>query len=144
MLLSELRLSKGIAADVLAMELEWDLDDFTSLESDALALLENLELHQWTRLASALEMRLADLLVALDYCDKLESKEAETFQGFRDQIGNAVSRGMGIDALEEKSGWEIRSFLKAPQDGWNRKLSFFRDIGNVIGVDWRKLLNSYG
>jgi len=145
--LRSLRLKFGLDPDSLAMAVDLSAEQYLLLENDNQEAEETLDLQQWSQLSAAFGQTLLDLVCKLE----LASEPAPgteispiTFRELRDRVGIEAARSDGVEQLENRLGWEIRDFVRDPEDGWSRKLGFYRSLASEIGSDWRGILACYG
>jgi hypothetical protein len=141
--LTSLREACGLEIEAIALLVNLDPDEVTLLEADPEEALETLDLHQWIEWSTNLGLPLLELIASLDLCDSGPVK-ALTFKELRDSLGIIIASHGGVEAVEEEIGWELRTFIRNPEDGWSRKLIFFRSVAEVTGCDWRGILAAYG
>jgi len=124
---------EGIA-DLLGITPEWYLD----LEREAGELESSLEVSRIRDLAALLKAGMGQLVLggsipaSVPVLDFLELARL-----IRLQLGQAQDPA----PLEEKTGWDLGSFLKNPETGgWDFSLNFYRDVCGALESDWRGVL----
>jgi transcriptional regulator with XRE-family HTH domain len=143
MRLQSLREASGCSFEALALVLNVDAESIEAWESDLTDAADQLELQQWAAWASALGLTLIELLAQIGLCAP-GAVTPLTFQEFRDRVGALAGKMGSVHQVEELTGWELGEFIRNPEDGWSRKLGFFKSVAQVVGVDWRSVIASYG
>ncbi len=141
--LTSLRESRGLEPEAIALLINMEPDDVLRFEADPAAALEELDMHQWTQWSSNLGMPLLELLAMLKLCE-IGTVIPVTFREWRDAIGVLVAELGGLEIAEERIGWDLADFIRDPEDGWSRKLIFFRSVAKAVGRDWRGVAGAYG
>lgn len=140
--LLQLRESIGLNAEDLAMAMHLDPETFASCESDIHEALETLELHQWATWAEELQLPLLEMLAQTGIAQPGQVTPL-TFRELRDALGDLIARLGNLTLAEEQTGWELESFIRDPEEGWARKLSFFQSLAQATGRDWRGIAAAY-
>lgn len=140
--LQSLREASGCSFEALALVLNVDSVTVEAWESDLADAVDQLELQQWAAWASALGLTLIELLAQIGLCAP-GVVAPMTFQEFRDHIGALAGKMGSVHQVEEVTGWELGEFIRNPEDGWSRKLGFFKSVAKAVGADWRSVIASY-
>jgi hypothetical protein len=138
----QLRESIGLNAEDLAMAMHLDPETFASCESDFHEAIETLELHQWATWAEQLQLPLLEMLAQAGIAQPGQVTPL-TFRELRDALGDLIARLGSLALAEEQTGWELESFIRDPEEGWSRKLSFFQSLAQATGHDWRAIAAAY-
>lgn len=136
--LKALRLRSGAEpeslADSIGISPEWYLD----LENEEGQVEETLDLEQIRKLALQLKVGLAQLLTGSPLPP---GTPALSFASLARVLRRRLEDETSLDDLEEKTGWELGSLLKHPeQEGWGHPVPFFRDVCKVLELDWLGIL----
>ena len=136
--LKSLREKVGLQAGNLADEIGINAVWFEELENGEAALEETLDLEQLRKLSLLLGVGLATLVTGSPLPPDLRPI---SFKDLARHIRRRLETETGLDALEEKSGWDLGAFLKRPDpEGWGQRVPFFRDVCAALGLDWLGIL----
>lgn len=141
--LATLRTARGLEPEAIALLINMEPEDVLRFEADPTSALEELDLHQWTQWAANLGLPLLELLATLKLCET-GAVVPVTFREWRDAIGVLASELGGLEAAEDRIGWDLADFVRDPEDGWSRKLIFFHSLAKAVGRDWRGVAAAYG
>jgi transcriptional regulator with XRE-family HTH domain len=141
--LQSLREASGCGFDALALVMNVEPESVEAWETDLVDAVDQLELQQWAAWASALGLSLIEFLAQIGLCVPGKVHPI-TFQEFRDAIGNLAAGKGGLQAVEDETGWELGEFVRNPEDGWSRKLGFYKSVSKAAGLDWRSVIAAYG
>lgn len=125
-------------ADQIGITAEWFLD----LESEEGELEDSLDLEQVRKLALLLGAGLSQLLTGAPLPP---GTEVLTFQDLarklKGRIDEETDPAAGLDAWEDRTGWDLGRFLKSPaQEGWGQRIRFFQDVCRALRIDWLGIL----
>jgi len=127
-------LDAGNLADAIGVNAAW----FEELENGEAALEESLDLEQLRKLSLLLGTGLSTLVTGYALPPNVKPL---SFKDLARHLRRRLETETGIDALEEKTGWDLGSFLKRPDpEGWGQRLPFFRDVCAALGLDWLGIL----
>jgi transcriptional regulator with XRE-family HTH domain len=136
--LKSLREKVGLRAENLADEIGINPIWFEELETGEAALEESLDLEQLRKLSLLLGVGLATLVTGSPLPP---DSRPVSFKDLARHLRRRLETEPGLDALEEKTGWDLGAFLKRPDpEGWGQRVPFFRDVCRVLGLDWLGIL----
>jgi transcriptional regulator with XRE-family HTH domain len=136
--LKSLRLKSGLDGEGLADQIGISPAWYADLESEAGELEASLDLAQLRKLAVLLRVGLGFLLTGEIIPDDVP---ALSFLEVARRLRLRLEHSPDVQALEEKTGWELGAFLKRPgEEGWEQRAPFFRDVCAELGADWRGVL----
>lgn len=140
--LKALREKAGLDPETLADQVGISSAWFEDLERDDEELETSLDLEQVRKLALLVGSGISHLLTGaplppgtapltfMDLARKLKAR-----------IDEEADPASGLEAWEERVGWELRRFLKSPsQEGWGQRIRFFQDACRVLRMDWLGIL----
>lgn len=136
--LAAMRIKAGLdpegIADLLGITPEWYLD----LEREAGELESSLEISRIRDLAALLNATMGELVLGNPISGSVQILDfLELARRIRLELGPTQDPA----PLEEKTGWDLGSFLKNPETGgWDFSLSFYRDVCGALGLEWRGVL----
>lgn len=123
-------LDTGNLSEAIGISASW----FDDLENGEGELEESLDLEQIRQLALLLQVDIARLLTGAPV--PLGTKPI-TFKDLARHIRRRLENESGLEALEEKCGWDLGGFVKRPDtEGWGQRTGFFRDVCGMLGLDW--------
>lgn len=111
---------------------------YEDLENNEGDLEDSLDLEQIRKLALQLRVGMAQLLTGAPVPPGTRPLD---FREVARLLRRRLEDVPGLEALEEKSGWDLGAFLKRPDtEGWGQRAPFFRDLGKALGFDWLGVL----
>jgi transcriptional regulator with XRE-family HTH domain len=132
--LAEVRKASGREIPELAGLLEISYEAYEDLELFDEEIVDALSLNQLIQLAAALRLDLRSFFDA-------RNLGHVTFVEFAAQLQRLLADGtVGLSALEDRVGWELRRHLEAPDTFGELPAIALADIGGYVGVDWRSFL----
>lgn len=139
--LKSLREKVGLNAGNLADEIGISAAWFEELENGETSLEDSLDLEQLRKLSLLLGAGLSTLVTGSPLPPDLRPV---SFKDLARHLRRRLESETGLDALEEKTGWDLGAFLKRPDtEGWGQRIPFFRDVCGALGLDWLGIL-AYG
>lgn len=136
-----LREKSGLRSENLADEIGISAAWFDEMENGESDLEETLDLEQIRKLSLLLGVGMAQLLAGAPVP---AGTQPLSFKDLARHLRRRLENEPGLDALEEKTGWDLGAFLKRPdQEGWGQRVPFFRDVCGALGLDWNGVL-AYG
>lgn len=136
--LKELRLKAGLDPEGIADQIGISAAWYEDLEREPGELENSLDLAQLRKLAVLLHVGLGFLLTGAILP---EEAPVLSFQELARRVRTALEHAPGVNALEERIGWDLSAFLKRPgEEGWDQRAPFFRDLCGELGLDWRGVL----
>lgn len=134
MRLRSLREKVGLLTENLADEIGISPAWFEELENGDSSLEETLDLEQIRKLSLLLGVGLSTLLTGSPLPPDIRPI---SFKDLARHLRRRLETEPGLDALEEKTGWDLGAFLKRPDpEGWSQRIPFFRDVCATLGLDW--------
>ena len=120
----------GELAALLGISFEW----YRDLESFDEEMVDTLSFDQLLKLCSSLGIEPRGFFDAHDLGHV-------TFAELADRLRNVTADGdAALARLEDEVGWELRTYLDAPDTFAELPAIALADIGAPLGVDWRTLL----
>lgn len=136
--LKELRLKAGLDPEGIADQIGISPAWYEDLESEPGELEDGLDLAQLRKLAVLLHVGMGFLLTGAILPDEVPPL---SFLEVARRVRARLEHAPDVDALEAKIGWELGAFLKRPsEEGWGQRVTFFRDLGIELELDWRGVL----
>jgi transcriptional regulator with XRE-family HTH domain len=140
--LKALREKAGLDPEALADQVGISPAWFEDLEKDDEELENSLDLEQARKLSLLLGAGMAQLITGAPLPPGVAPL---TFQDLarklKARIDEEADPASGLEAWEEKTGWELGRFLKSPaQEGWGQRIRFFQDVGRALRIDWLGIL----
>ena len=136
--LRTLRIKAGLDGEGLDDQIGISAGWYADLESEPGELENTLDLTQLRKLAILLNVGLGYLLTGETLPDEVPPL---TFAELARRVRLTLEHSPDLQALEEKTGWDLAAFLKQPgAEGWEQRARFFRDLCTELGADWRGVL----
>lgn len=137
-----LREKAGLKAEGLADQIGISAAWFEDLEQEDGELENSLDLEQVRKLALLLGTGLGQLLTGAPVPPGTAPLD---FQGLaralKKRIDEEEGPEAGLQAWEERTGWDLGAFLKNPAaEGWGQRIRFFQDLGRELRLDWLGVL----
>ncbi len=136
--LKALRIKAGLDAEGIADQIGISAEWYVDLENEPGELEASLDLAQLRKLAILLHVGLGFLLTGAIVPDEVP---ALSFLEIARRLRMRLEHSPDVEALDEKIGWDLGSFLKRPgEEGWDQRAPFFRAVCGELGADWRGVL----
>lgn len=136
--LKTLRLKAGLDGEGLADQIGISAAWYADLETEPGEMENTLDLTQLRKLAILLNVGLGFLLTGETIPDDIPPM---AFSELARRIRLRLEHSPDVQALEEKTGWDLSAFLKSPgSEGWEQRTPFFRDLCREAGADWRGVI----
>jgi transcriptional regulator with XRE-family HTH domain len=136
--LKTLRIKAGLDPEGLADQIGITAEWYEDLEREPGELEASLDMTQLRKLAILLHVGLGFLVTGEVIPDSAPNLP---FLEVARRIRLHLEHSKDVQSLEEKTGWDLGTFLKNPDaEGWDQRLPFFRDVCRELGLDYRGVL----
>ena len=136
--LKALRIKTGLDGEGLADQIGISAAWYDDLENHPGEVEASLDLAQLRKLAILLHVGLGFLLTGAIIPDEVPTL---SFLEIARRLRLRLEHSPDVQALEEKTGWDLAAFLKQPgAEGWDQRALFFRDVCAELELDWRSVL----
>ena len=136
--LKGLRIKAGLDGEGLADQIGISAEWYGDLENEPGEMEASLDLTQLRKLAVLVHVGLGFLLTGAIIPDEVPPL---SFLEIARRLRLRLEHSPDVQDLEEKTGWDLASFLKRPgEEGWEQRAPFFQDVCAELELDWRGVL----